>query len=74
MGAQVGGENGAESETTADETSIETDADGNVVTPTTAAAVTDEYVEPAGDDASFALPEAVPGESSEGETETSAEN
>ena len=74
MGAQVGGENGAEGETTADETSTETDADGNVITPTTAAAVTDEYVEPAGDDASFALPEAVPGESSEGETETSAEN
>ena len=74
MGAQVGGETGAEGETTADETSTETDADGNVVTPTTAAAVTDEYVEPAGDDASFALPEAVPGENSEGETETSAEN
>ena len=74
MGAQVGGENGAESETTADETSTETDADGNVITPTTAATVTDEYIEPAGDDASFALPEAVPGESSEGETETSAEN
>ena len=74
MGAQVGGENGAESETTADETSTETDADGNVMTPTTAATVTDEYIEPASDDASFALPEAVPGESSEGETETSAEN
>ena len=74
MGAQVGGENGADSETTADETSTETDADGNVMTPTTAATVTDEYIEPAGDDASFALPEAVPGESSKGETETSAEN
>ena len=42
-----------------------------MITPTTAAAVTDEYVEPAGDDASFALPEAVPGEESEGETEPS---
>ena len=74
MGAQVGAETGTEGETTADGTSTETDAEGNVITPTTAATVTDEYVEPAGDDASFALPEAVPGEGSEGETETSAEN
>ena len=74
MGAQVGAETGAEGETTADGTSTETDADGNVITPTTAAAVTDEYVEPAGDDASFALPEAVPGEESETETSAIAEN
>ncbi len=75
MGAQVNGESSAEGESAADGTTQETDADGNVITETTTASVTDEYVEPGGD--GFELPEAVPGEesseSSEAESSSTGE-
>ncbi len=62
MGEQVTTSDGETMSSESETVETETDEDGNVITPTAAPLITDESIEPGGEEYGFDMPDAVPGD------------